>query len=105
MGQQAQSEEPGSQKLIAGGQPAVINLIEPVETIEGQGQCQDHDAVVLHHPREAEGDPLDGQQGPGQASYPPVEHAASQEESGQHGQGAGQSEGATQGELVEAVSE
>ncbi len=61
--------------------------------------------MVLHHPREAKGDPLDGQQDPGQASHPLVEHAASQEESGQHGQGAGQSEGETQGELIEAVGE
>ena len=59
--------------------------------------------MVLHHAREAEGDPLDGQQAPGQTSHPLVEHAAGQEESGQHGQGAGQSEGETQGDLVKAV--
>ncbi len=61
MSQQAESEKPRSQELIASGQPAVINLVESVETIEGQGQRQDHDAVVLHHPREAKGDPLNGQ--------------------------------------------
>ncbi len=86
-------------------EPSINDPVEAVETVDTEGQHENHDTLVLHHARESQGDPLYGEQQPGYEADTWTEHLPSDQIGRHHSQEAGQGKGEPEGEFVESLGE